>query len=77
MSLSFVEKVVEAISKLDDLKGLAEGIQDFLDAESAIDYAAATAKITAELAAGIAIGASVRTGFGALRLGLAVFRKNR
>jgi len=70
--MSLLEKAVEALSKIDDFKSLAEGINDFLNAENAIDKAAALAKVTAEVAVGIAVAGSLRVAFSGLRLGLAV-----
>jgi hypothetical protein len=67
-----INNSVEALAKIDGMKSLAEAIDATVNADNAIDRAAGLAKVTASVAAGIAITGRLRMAFQHLRLGLAL-----
>ena len=72
MTTRLIDTAVDAIGRIEGLNSVAEAIREFLDAETAIDRAAASAKVIASLAVGIVISGKLRVAFGGLRLGLAI-----
>jgi hypothetical protein len=70
--LSLIEKSVESLQKVDATKSFGDAIYEFIHADGALETSAALAKVTAEVALGVAVSNGVRTACSSLRLGLAV-----
>lgn len=70
--MSILESLVHLTERVEGLNGVHDGLKKLIDADGAVETAAAASQLAAELAITTAVTATVRTSMSALRLGLAI-----